>query len=67
MKNYSVLDLIAIILLLVGGVNWGLVGLFNFDVVSAIFGMGIARFIFVLVGISAVYRIFVWANCKCKK
>lgn len=33
------LDVIAVILLIVGGLNWGLVGLFHFDVVAAIFGM----------------------------
>ena len=33
-------DLIALILVIVGGLNWGLVGLFNFDLVAAIFGAG---------------------------
>jgi uncharacterized protein len=58
----KVLSIIAIVLLLIGGLNWGLVGFFNFDLVSAIFGQGsmISRAIFALVGISALYKIFFW-------
>ena len=53
------LDWLALILVVIGGLNWGLVGLLDFDLVSAIFGpMSIlARIIYVLVGISAVYSI----------
>lgn len=67
MKHCHTLDLIAVILLLIGGINWGLVGLFNFDLISAIFGGVISRVLFVLVGISAVYRIICWARCKSSK
>ncbi len=51
-------DVIAAILLVVGGLNWGLVGLFNFDLVAAIFGSGtpFARIVYTLVGFSAVYQ-----------
>ena len=47
---------IALILLVVGGLNWGLVGLFNFDLVATIFGAMsvLARIVYVIVGISAV-------------
>ena len=57
------INLIAIILLVVGGLNWGLVGLFNFDLVAAIFGAMslIARTVYILVGLSAIY---VAANAK---
>lgn len=55
----TVIDWIAAILLIVGGLNWGLVGLFNFNLVGAIFGVGfIARLVYVLVGVAAVYMIF---------
>ncbi len=67
MKNYSTIDLVAVILLLVGGLNWGLVGLFDFNVIMAIFGMVIARIVFVLIGVSAVFRIIVWARAKGSK
>ena len=43
-------------LLIVGGLNWGLVGLFEFDLVAAIFGdmTALSRIVYVLVGISAL-------------
>ena len=52
------LDLIALILLVVGGLNWGLVGLFQFDLVAAISGGQdsiIARIVYILVGLAAIY------------
>jgi uncharacterized protein len=53
------LNLITLILTIVGGINWGLVGLANFDLVAAIFGDGSggARTIYTLVGLSALYQI----------
>jgi uncharacterized membrane protein YuzA (DUF378 family) len=46
-------------LLVVGGLNWGLVGAFGFNLVSAIFGMGmLANIVYILVGLAAVYSIF---------
>jgi len=45
--------------LIVGGLNWGLIGLFNFNLVTTIFGTAIiTKIIYVLVGISAIYMIF---------
>lgn len=60
----KMIDVIAIVLILIGGLNWGLVGFFDVDLVSAIFGQGsaIARIIFALVGLSALYKIFFWQN-----
>ena len=51
------LKIIAIILVIVGGLNWGLVGLFNFDLVAAIFGAMslLSKIVYVLVGLAAVY------------
>lgn len=51
------LKTLALILVIVGGLNWGLVGLFNFDLVAAIFGAmsAISKIVYVLVGLSAVY------------
>ncbi len=48
---------LALILTIVGGVNWGLVGAFDFDLVSFLFGpMSIlSRFVYVLVGLSALF------------
>jgi uncharacterized protein len=66
MKNYPIIDMIAVILLLAGGINWGLVGLFKLDLVTAIFGGVLARIVFVLVGLAAAYRIVLWARSKAK-
>jgi len=50
---------IAVILVIVGGLNWGLVGLFNYDLVTSLFGVGtIANVVFDLVGLSAILLIF---------
>ncbi len=53
------LTVITLILVIVGGLNWGLVGLFDFNLVAAIFGAGsaLSRIVYVLVGLSAVYQI----------
>ncbi len=55
------LDVVMMILLILGGLNWGLVGLFDFNVVDYIFGeTWVDRVIYVLVGIAAVYEAFGW-------
>lgn len=61
MSKLKPVDWIAMILLIVGGLNWGLVGFFNFDLVAAIFGSmsAISRIVYSLVGLSAVYAIYV--------
>jgi uncharacterized membrane protein YuzA (DUF378 family) len=57
MNKLNVLDWIALVLVIVGGLNWALVGLFGFDLVAAIFGdmSVLSRIVYVLVGLSAVY------------
>lgn len=46
-----------LVLLIVGGLNWGLVGFFNFDLVASLFGSMsvVSRVVYSLVGLSAVY------------
>ncbi len=54
-------NIIAYIILIIGGLNWGLVGIFNFNLVTTIFGVlpSIATtIVYVLVAISAVWLIF---------
>ena len=53
------INLVTLILVIVGGLNWGLVGLFSFDLVAAIFGSGslLARVVYILVGVSAAWQI----------
>ncbi len=50
---------IAMLLMVIGSINWGLVGVFNFNVVDAIFGMGsvISTIIYILIGISGLWGI----------
>ncbi len=51
------LDWVSIILVVVGALNWGLVGLFEFDLVAAIFGRlsVLSRIVYVLVALAGVY------------
>jgi uncharacterized membrane protein YuzA (DUF378 family) len=51
-------NLITLTLLIVGGLNWGLVGLFDFDLVAALFGEMslLSRIVYTLVGLSEVAR-----------
>ena len=53
----KVLELVAVILVVVGGLNWGLVGLLNFNLVSTLFGEAsiITKVIYDLVGLAAIY------------
>lgn len=53
----NVLDYIALVLTIVGGINWGLVGAFDFDLVASIFGEMTAatRAVYILVGLAALY------------
>ncbi|PTQ54425.1 MAG: DUF378 domain-containing protein [Hydrogenibacillus schlegelii] len=49
---------LALILLIIGGLNWLLVGLFQIDVIGALFGgtyTGLARTVYVIVGVAALY------------
>lgn len=55
---------IALILLIVGGLNWLLVGAFNFDLVAALFGemSPLSRIVYILVGLSALCILFMSAK-----
>ncbi len=55
-----IIDKIALALLIIGGINWGSIGIFNFDIVGSLFGgqsSAISRIIFVIVGLCAVWCI----------
>lgn len=67
MYKLSLVDKISFILVLVGALNWGLLGLLNFNLVSFVFGsvQFLARAIYILVGVSAVnIIIFIFRNKK---
>lgn len=55
----KIIDKIALVLIIVGALNWGLIALFNFDLVAAIFGdmSVLSRIVYGLVGISGIWGI----------
>lgn len=55
----KIVDIIALVLIIVGAINWGLIGIFNFNLVETIFGglSVITRIIYILVGISGLWGI----------
>ncbi|OYX43451.1 DUF378 domain-containing protein [Candidatus Saccharibacteria bacterium 32-49-12] len=52
-------NIVALVLLVIGGLNWGLVGLFEYDLVAALFGdmSVLSRIVYVLVGLAALYEL----------
>lgn len=71
MRKLSIIDWVAHILVIVGGLNWGLVGLLKFNLVSAIFGdmTVLSRAVYTVVGLSALWTIVCLCRCssKCSK
>lgn len=55
----KIIDKVALALVIIGAINWGLIGLFRFDLVAAIFGEMtlISRIVYSLVGISGLWTI----------
>ena len=58
------LDVTALILVIIGAINWGLIGLFSFDLVATLFGnmTTFTRIVYVLVGIAGLYSISFFAR-----
>lgn len=58
-KEVSVLDILALVLSIVGCVNWGLVGIFQFDLVAWLFGAGavLSRIIYTVIGLAGLWCI----------
>lgn len=59
-RRMKALEWIPMLLLIIGGINWGLVGLFDVDLVAMIFGEGssLSRVVYALVGLSALYSLY---------
>jgi len=66
MKNLNAFDWTALVLAVVGALNWGLVGIFKFDLVAAIFGdmSALSRIVYALVGAAAVYLAIIAINLQ---
>lgn len=54
------LNILTLMLVIVGGLNWALVGIFDFDLVATVFGAGslLARMVYVVVGLSAIWQLW---------
>jgi uncharacterized membrane protein YuzA (DUF378 family) len=59
MKN-NTLDMLVRLLVIVGGLNWGLIGAFNFNLVDSLLGAGsmLAKVVYIAVGLAAVYMAY---------
>ncbi|WP_394282932.1 DUF378 domain-containing protein [Frisingicoccus sp.] len=60
------LDVVSLILIIIGAINWGLIGFFNLDLISMIFGTMsmITRTIFAVVGIAGIYSLVLFWKLK---
>lgn len=58
-SSWKPIDVVAYVLIIVGALNWGLIGFFNFNLVAALFGemSTVSRIIYALVGLAGIYGI----------
>lgn len=57
----KIMNIITLLLIIIGGINWGLVGLFQFDLVAALFGgedAALSRVVYIFVGLSAIWQLY---------
>lgn len=68
-RRMKALEWIPMLLLIIGGINWGLVGLFDVDLVAMIFGegSGLSRIVYALVGLSALYSLYLSTRMSSKQ
>ena len=59
----KIINTIALILVIVGGLNWGLIGFFNFNLVDFLFGEGsiLSKIVYILVGVASLWCISLFA------
>ena len=60
------LDIVALILIIIGAINWGLIGFFRFDLIASLFGQlsAISRIIYAIVGIAGIYSLILFWKLK---
>lgn len=68
-SRMSALDWVAMALMIVGGLNWGMVGLYNIDLVATLFGTQtpVSRVIYTAVGIAALYSLYTAVKLASKR
>ena len=62
----NMLDKTVYTLLVIGGLNWALVGFFNYNLVDKVFSSDVARIIYSIVGLAALYGVFTIVRMKSK-
>ena len=67
MRELNLYGWIALIIVLVGGINWGFIGLFDLNLVGSIFGSLLSRLIYIIVGVAAGYLCYLVYLDKTKK
>ncbi|MEW6379346.1 MAG: DUF378 domain-containing protein [bacterium] len=67
MKRFTWFDWLALTLLIIGALNWGLVGFFNYNLVNALFGPALARVIYSIVGLTGLYTIITGLSRMARK
>jgi len=69
MGKFNVLDWIAFIVMVIGGLVWGLIGFFDFNLITTIFGdeTVISRIVYAIIGIAALYLLIVATTKQSKK
>jgi uncharacterized protein len=61
------LDTVAMLLVVVGAINWGLVGLLDLNLVSSILGATLSKFVYILVGVGGLLVLYKWYAGMSKK
>ena len=67
MKELTIYGWIALILVIIGGINLGIYGLIKVDIISGIFGNLLGRLIFIVIGIAAGYICYLLYTERSKK
>lgn len=64
--NINLLDKLAMVLVIIGGFNWGLVGWLDYNLVDSLFGAGsvLSRVIYALVGVASLYCIYTMVKMR---
>lgn len=59
-------EMTALVLLIIGGINWGFIALFGWDLLAGVFGemTSISRLAYGVIGLAALYRIGIWIRSK---
>lgn len=62
------IDLLSVIMVVVGALNWGLIGLFQFNIVSSLLGEAavLSRLVYILVGAAGLYQLVQWKAIHCR-